>query len=55
MTTFILFLMGVAFMWRVVLYLWCSHCGKNVRNGRSQLCARCEAETELALEKLLNQ
>jgi hypothetical protein len=55
MTTFVLFLMGAFFMWRVVLYLWCDHCGQNVRNGRSRLCAKCQADLEVKLERLLDK
>ena len=55
MATFILFLMGAFFMWRVVLYLWCDACGKKVRSGKSRFCATCQGEMDLALERLLDR
>lgn len=55
MATFFLLLMGMFVMWRWALYLWCDHCGKNVRDSRSLFCAKCRGEMDLALEKLLNR
>jgi hypothetical protein len=54
MTTFILFLMGAFVMWRWALYLWCDHCGQNVRDTRkSRFCAKCRGQFENDLDKML--
>lgn len=54
MLTFILFLMGMFVMWRWVLYLWCDSCENKVRTAKSRFCATCQAEMDLALEKMLD-
>lgn len=55
METFILLLIGGVIVWRVRVYRWCVLCEKKARSRGSELCPTCQAELEIAIEKLLKR
>jgi hypothetical protein len=48
-------LVGGGLVWLIRHYRWCESCGKKARERNSDLCPSCNAELELAIEKLLDK